>query len=294
MARDLLDSPTITLGNINNFSLDFKVTQDEFMVGLMGVKGLGKAVLNKIKKHYPSESGWLDYTEFMRDNFEFKMVSENDLKMLISLGMFDELQFCGKEFNRKSLVALTEVYYALSKMPKRDLKKVCVKLWDDEELKFFALISGRYIDKVLEAFDINTEDDYTETEIVNKELAHLGFRVTENIAKWQEVCGIVKDMGLPHISDFDDESDSHDHVWLTIRTVEMLKTKKGKPYANVRADDGSSFRVWHNKLQYCEDDLIPGKVLIVKLNADTFGRSISWDRGALVGEEKILKLQQEM
>ena len=134
------------------------------MVGLMGVKGLGKAVLNKIKKHYPGVSGWLDYTEFMRDNFEFKMISENDLKMLISLGMFDELQFCGKQFNRKTLVALTEVYYALSRMPKRDLKKVCIKLWDNEELKFFELISGRYIDEVLEAFDINIEDNYTETE----------------------------------------------------------------------------------------------------------------------------------
>ena len=74
----------------------------------------------------------------------------------------------------------------------------------------------------------------------------------------------------------------------------MLKTKKGKPYANVRADDGSSFRVWHNKLQYHTDDLIPGKVLIVKLNADTFGRSIAWDRGALVGEEKILELRQQL
>ena len=199
-----------------------------------------------------------------------------------------------KQFNRKALVALTEVYYALSRMPKRDLKKVCIKLWDNEELKFFELISGRYIDKVLEAFDINIEDDYTESEVINKELDHLGFRVTENIAKWEEMCGIVKDMGLTHISDYDDEAESHEHVWLTIRTVEMLKTKKGKPYANVRADDGSSFRVWHNKLQYCKNDLIPGQVLIVKLNADTFGRSISWDRGALVGEEKILELRQQL
>ena len=75
-------------------------------------------------------------------------------------------------------------------MPKRDLKKVCVKLWDNEDLKFFELISGSYIDKVIEAFDINVEDDFTETEVINKELEHLGFRVTENIAKWQEMCGI--------------------------------------------------------------------------------------------------------
>ena len=62
-------------GNINNFSLDFKVTKDEFMVGLLGVKGLGKTVLNKIKNGMPSGGGWLDYTEFLQDNFQHKIPS---------------------------------------------------------------------------------------------------------------------------------------------------------------------------------------------------------------------------
>ena len=74
----------------------------------------------------------------------------------------------------------------------------------------------------------------------------------------------------------------------------MLKTKKGKPYANVRAEDGSSFRVWHNKLQYCEEDLIPGKIIAVKLQSDNFGRSLSWDRNSLLSEDNLLKLQQEL
>jgi len=74
-----------------------------------------------------------------------------------------------------------------------------------------------------------------------------------------------------------------------VSTVEMLKTKKGKPYANVRADDGTGFRVWHNKLQYHQDDLIPGKVLIVKLSSDTFGRSIGWGKKTLIGEEEIIE-----
>ena len=90
----------------------------------------------------------------------------------------------------------------------------------------------------------------------------------------------------------DDDKDN-EHVWTTIRTVEFLTTKKGKPYANIRADDGSAFRVWHNSLKYHREDLIPGKIIAIKLTADTFGRSISWDRGSLLGEEKILSLLEQ-
>ena len=74
----------------------------------------------------------------------------------------------------------------------------------------------------------------------------------------------------------------------------MLTTKKGKPYANVRAEDGSSFRIWHNKLQYCEEDLVPGKIIAVKLTSDTFGRQLAWDRYSLLNEDNILKLQEEL
>tara|TARA_Y100000593_G_scaffold18687_3_gene37278 strand:+ start:507 stop:3854 length:3348 start_codon:yes stop_codon:yes gene_type:complete len=294
MARDLLDNPEVTLGNINNFSLDFKVTKDEFMVGLLGVKGLGKTVLNKIKNHMPSAGGWLDYTEFLQDNFQHKMISANDLKMLITLGLFDGLVFCGREYTRKALVDITDIYYNLFNLPKRDLKKVCEKVFDDDSLTFKDLVRSDRLESLIKVFNINTEEEYGEVEVITNELEYVGFRVTENRERWEHMTSVVKDMGLPHISDFDDDAESHDHVWLTVRTVEMLKTKKGKPYANVRADDGSSFRVWHNKLQYHTDDLIPGKVLIVKLNADTFGRSIAWDRGALVGEEKILELRQQL
>ena len=294
MARDLLDNPEITLGNINNFSLDFKVTKDEFMVGLLGVKGLGKTVLNKIKNHMPSAGGWLDYTEFLQDNFQHKMVSANDWKMLISLGLFDGLVFCGRDYTRKALVDITDIYYNLFNLPKRDLKKICEKVFDDDSLTLKDLIRSDRLESLIKVFNINTEEEYNEVEVITNELEYVGFRVTENRERWEQMTSVVKEMGVTHISDFDDDAESHDHVWLTVRTVEMLKTKKGKPYANVRADDGSSFRVWHNKLQYHTDDLIPGKVLIVKLNADTFGRSIAWDRGALVGEEKILELRQQL
>ena len=74
----------------------------------------------------------------------------------------------------------------------------------------------------------------------------------------------------------------------------MLKTKKGKPYANVRAEDGSSFRVWHNKLQYCAEELVPGKIVVVKLTSDNFGRSLACDRNSLLTEDNLLKLQQEL
>ena len=91
-----------------------------------------------------------------------------------------------------------------------------------------------------------------------------------------------------------EEEDDSPHFWTKISTVEMLKTKKGKPYANVRAEDGSSFRIWHNKLQYCEEDLIPGKIIAVKLQSDNFGRSLAWDRNSLLSEDNLLKLQEEL
>ena len=188
----------------------------------------------------------------------------------------------------------TPFYHIIYRIKKRDLKKICSKLFDDETITFHQLIRGDRLEKLMEVFEIDRNEEYGEVELINNELEHVGFRVTENRERWEQMTSMVKDMGVTHISDFDDDAESHEHVWLTIRTVEMLKTKKGKPYANVRADDGSSFRVWHNKLQYCNDDLIPGKVLIVKLNADTFGRSIAWDRGSLVGEEKILELRQQL
>ena len=52
--------------------------------------------------------------------------------------------------------------------------------------------------------------------------------------------------------------------------------------------------MWHNKLQYCEDELVPGKIVVVKLTSDNFGRSLSWDRNSLLTEDNLLKLQQEL
>ena len=105
---------------------------------------------------------------------------------------------------------------------------------------------------------------------------------------------VVSKLDLSHISEYDEDDENSPYFWTKISTVELLKTKKGKPYANVRAEDGSSFRVWHNKLQYCEDDLIPGKIIAVKLQSDNFGRSLAWDRNSLLSEDNLLKLQEEL
>lgn len=289
-ARSLLDDPEVTLGSINDFSLEFKVTNDQYFVGLLGVKGLGKSVLGKIKRHTPA-GGWLDFNEFLKDNLQYKMCSANDLKLLIDLGLFDDLQFCGQKFSRKSLNEITDIYYKLATMPKRDLKTITEKLFPDEEEKLTIndLISGKFLSPIVAAFDIDREDEYTEKEQIRIELEYVGFRVNEDRELHDKVVQLVEQAGVPHISNFDDSQDDHDAVYLTVSTVEMLKTKKGKPYANVRADDGTGFRVWHNKLQYHQDDLIPGKVLIVKLSSDTFGRSIGWGKKTLIGEEEIIE-----
>jgi len=293
MGRKLLDNPVVSLGDINTFSKQFSVTEESIKIGLKNIKGLGDSVLNKIEKNKPSGSGWIDFTEFFKDNLELKMIPHNGLKVLIQLGLFDGLQFCGKEYTRKALCEMMDVYNTFALQTKKNFKTLMVKLFDDEEIQFNDLISDKYIPALLDAFNVPAEE-YTEKELINFELEYVGFRVSENVERLKMMTEIVNHLEFQHISEYDEEEENPPHCWTKISTVEKLKTKKGKPYANVRAEDGSSFRVWHNKLQYCEDELVPGKIIVVKLKSDNFGRSLSWDRNSLLTEDNLLKLQQEL
>jgi DNA polymerase-3 subunit alpha len=294
MGRKLLDNPAVTLGNINDFSKDFSVTKDSIKIGLKNIKGLGDSVLNKMAKGSPGPGGWLDFTEFYKDNIELKMISHNALKVLIQLGLFDGLQFCGKEFSRRALCETIDVYNQLLIQTKKNFKKLMGSLFDDEDLEYENLFSSEYLPRLMDSFNINYDEEYTERELIDFELEYVGFRVTENMERIQRMTQVVNKLELQHISLYDEEEENAPHFWTKISTVEMLKTKKGKPYANVRAEDGSSFRIWHNKLQYCEDELVPGKIIAVKLTSDNFGRSLAWDRNSLLTEDNLLRLQEEL
>ena len=294
MGRKLLDNPTVSLGDINTFSKDFSVTKENIKIGLKNIKGLGDSVLNKIEKGRPSHSGWIDFTEFYRDNLELKMISHNAMQVLIQLGLFDGYQFCGMEFSRKALCDITDVYSQFFLQTKKNFKKLMEKLFDDEEIQFNDLVSSKYLPRILDAFNITRDAEYAEKDLINFELEYIGFRVSENAEQIEMMTKIVNNLEIKHISEYDEEEDDSPHFWTKISTVEILKTKKGKPYANVRAEDGSSFRIWNNKLQYCEEDLVPGKIIAVKLQSDNFGRSLTWDRNSLLSEDNLLKLQEEL
>ena len=294
MGRKLLDNPTVSLGDINTFSKDFSVTKENIKIGLKNIKGLGDSVLNKIEKGRPSHGGWIDFTEFYRDNLELKMISHNAMQVLIQLGLFDGYQFCGMEFSRKALCDITDVYSQFFLQTKKNFKKLMEKLFDDEEIQFNDLVSSKYLPRILDAFNITRDAEYAEKDLINFELKYIGFRVSENAEQIEVMTKIVNNLEIKHISEYDEEEDDSPHFWTKISTVEILKTKKGKPYANVRAEDGSSFRIWHNKLQYCEEDLVPGKIIAVKLQSDNFGRSLTWDRNSLLSEDNLLKLQEEL
>ena len=293
MGRKLLDNPTVSLGDINTFAKDFSVTKEDIKVGLKNIKGFGNNVLNKIESNRPI-GGWLDFTEFYVDNIELKMVPHNGLKTLIELGLFEGLSFCGRNFSRKAMCELVDVYNEFSIQTKKNFKSLMVKIFDDEEIVFNDLLSHKCIDRLLDVFHINSDNEYTEKEIVKIELDHVGFRVSENVERLEAMKKIVERLEIQHISEYNEDDENSPHFWTKISTVEMLKTKKGKPYANVRAEDGSSFRVWHNKLQYCEEDLVPGKIIAVKLTSDNFGRSLAWERASLLSEDNLLELQEEL
>ena len=293
MGRKLLDNPVVSLGDINTFSKDFFVTKEDIKVGLKNIKGFGNNVLNKIEKNLPT-GGWLDFTEFYKDNLELKMVPHNGTKILIELGLFDGLSFCGKDLSRKALCDIVDVYNEFSIQTKKNFKVLMVKIFDDEDIVFDDLVSYKYLEKLLDVFNINVEEEYTEKELIKMELDHVGFRVSENVERLEAMKKVVEHLEIQHISEYNEDDENSPHFWTKISTVEMLKTKKGKPYANVRAEDGSSFRVWHNKLQYCEEDLVPGKIIAVKLTSDNFGRSLAWDRQSLLSEDNLLELEEEL
>ena len=156
------------------------------------------------------------------------------------------------------------------------------------------MVSSKYLPRLLDAFNITRDAEYAEKDLINFELEYIGFRVSENAEQIEVMTKIVNNLEIKHISEYDDAEEDLSLFWTKISTVEMLTTKKGKPYANVRAEDGSSFRIWHNKLQYCQEDLVPGKIIAVKLTSDTFGRQLAWDRHSLLNEDNILKLQEEL
>jgi len=293
MGRRLLGDPVVSLGDINTFSKGFSVDKENITIGVKNIKGLGDSVLNKVEKNRPS-GGWLDFTEFYVDNMELKMIPHNAMQILIKLGLFDGLVFCGKKLSRKALCDITDVFSQFSLQTKKNFKELMVKIFDDEDIVFGDLIKYDKIEKLMDVFHVNAEEEYTEKELISFELEYIGFRVSENAERLEMMKQIVNNLEMQHISDYNEEDENPPHFWTKISTVEMLKTKKGKPYANVRAEDGSSFRVWHNKLQYCADDLIPGKIIAVKLQSDNFGRSLAWDRNSLLSEDNLLKLQEEL
>jgi len=295
MGRRLLDEPKVTLGTINNFSKNFKVTKEEIKVGLKNVKGLGDSVLNKLwNRGTDLFSGWETFTDFYVDNLERKMIPHNHMQTLIRLGMFEGMTFCNKEFTRKSLCDITDIYNVLFTTTKKKFKELMVKIFDDEELSFNDLFEESKIVSLMDSLNVDPAEEYKEKELINFELEYIGFRISENNERIQQITEVVNNLEIKHISEYDDDEEDLSLFWTKISTVEKLTTKKGKPYANVRAEDGSSFRVWHNKLQYCEEDLVPGKIIAVKLTSDTFGRQLAWDRYSLLNEDNILKLQEEL
>ena len=304
MARKLLGNPKVSLGNINNFTKDYSVKNNTITIGMRSVKGIGDAVIDKILKYRPA-GGWLTFQEFIEDNLSLKIVPfgarEEDkisgLQLLIQLGVFDDISIngSGQHYSRKTLCDIVTLLSKINDEKKKRQKEIMLKITGDENTKLHQLLGKVNIESLINLLDIDVEAEFEEIEMINTEVDYVGFRLNEDEGRQNTIIDCAKAMEISHIADFDDNNQEEGkHFWSVIRSVERLKTKKGKPYANVRLDDGTSFRVWHNKLHYIEDSLLPGRVIMIQLNADTFGRSLSFSKRSFMGEEDILNLYKEV
>ena len=92
----------------------------------------------------------------------------------------------------------------------------------------------------MDAFKVPTVE-YIEKELINFELEYVGFRVSENVERLKMMTELVNHLEFQHISEYDEEEENSPHFWTKISTVEKLKTKKGKPYANVSINRNSIY-----------------------------------------------------
>tara|TARA_R110000744_G_scaffold10686_3_gene33130 strand:- start:401 stop:1828 length:1428 start_codon:yes stop_codon:yes gene_type:complete len=297
MAKRLLDEPDVSLGDINKFVKDYKVVGDIITIGIKSVIGIGDSVIKKIENNRPM-GGWLTFDEFNEDNHYKKIVSHKNLQILIKLGMFDTIPIngSGMVLTRKALCDVAEIIGKVSVLSKKKLNDFLNKIYGTEitNKNLIEMLSAKHIVTLFDEFGITPEDEYTDDEIVGFEIDYLGFRLTEDIEKNKLLKGMTGEMGIEHISSIEDVEGELNHCWTIIQSIEKLKTKNGKPYANVRTDDGSSFRVWWNKLQYIDSYLVPGKLVVVKLNSDTFGRSLAHGRSSFMNEKEIINLYDKV
>jgi DNA polymerase-3 subunit alpha len=297
MAKKLLDKPTVSLGDINTFTKDYKVVGDTITIGVKSVNGIGDSVIKKIENNRPI-GGWLTFDEFIEDNVYKKMISYKNLQILVRLGMFDSIPVNGGsvELTRKALCDVVEILGKVTVLTKKKLNVFLERTFGAEvtDKNLLAILSAKNLVTLLDEFGITPEEEYTEDELIQYEIGYLGYRLGEDTEKNDMLKQMVSSMGIGHITDIPDEDGEHPHHWTIIQSIEKLKTKNGKPYANVRVDDGSSFRVWWNKLQYIDNDLVPGRLVVVKLNSDTFGRSLAHGRSTFMNDKEIINLYDEV
>ena len=297
MAKKLLNDPVISLGNINKFTKDYTVKGDTITIGAKTIIGIGDSVIKKIENNRPI-GGWLTFEDFNNDNHFKKMVSHNNLQILIRLGMFDSMPIneTGMVVTRKSLCDIVEIIAKISTLTKKKLDVFLDKIYGSSvtSKNVLELLKDKHLTPLLDKFSINVENEYDDTTLVNYEIEYLGFRLNEDIENNNMLKKMTDEMGITHISQMDDDDGEHNHHWIIIRSIEKLKTKNGKPYANVRVDDGSSFRVWHNKLVYIDTYLVPGTLVVVKLNSDTFGRSLAHGKNSFINGQEIVNLYDKV
>jgi DNA polymerase III alpha subunit len=297
MAKKLLDEPEISMGNINTFTKDYTVKGGTITIGAKSINGVGDSVIKRIETNRPT-GGWLTFSEFNEDNYYKKIISYKNLQILIQLGMFDSMPINGSgvTMSRKALCHLTEVLGKLSTLSKKKLNTYLDSLYDGEvtDKNVIDILDAKHITALIDEFSINADVEYEENELISFEIDYLGYRLSEDVEKNNMLKKMSDEMGITHISDLDEENEKVGHHWTIIRSIEKLKTKNGKPYANVRTDDGNSFRVWWNKLKYIDDYLVPGKLVVVQLNSDTFGRSLAHGRTSFMEEKEIIKLYDQV
>lgn len=273
-----------SLGNINKFNNKFVIDGNRLRFSTLIIKGIGKSIINKIKKYKPKD-GWATFQDFYVSNKALSLVSAKNTENLIRLGFFDEIPFNenGDTFTKRRLVDFHKMISAIDNMKKKAQKPFFEKIEIESSLELFNIETLQKVVKYIDCEEILDDKEYTLRDLANIESELLGFMVSGNDADFVQ---IMRENYIPSVSEFDPEECTY--VYGKIANIYEKKTKKNDIYYNIKLGDGDNFiyfNVWTNYLKHCEHMLINGNTIAVALKYDNYGYAIN-------NKEKIIMFDQ--
>jgi DNA polymerase III subunit alpha len=278
MSQAAVPGLEIEVGDINHMSDRFVIDDNKLRLASTTIKGIGNSVIKKVAKSKGAD--WESFQGFFLDNMATPIISDSNIRNMISIGFFDNMPFsesADRKLNRATFVGAFDLLVNVKSLNKTQKQKFFAEYKIERTDELFDL---NQLERVFTEIGVDLyQSEFSERDrsIVESEL--IGFSVSSNMSQFIEE---LKENGVDSVVDYESKET---YIHGTVVNIKEKKTKKGAPYLIVKiADDESniSFKVWANQLSKCRKMLINGNVIMVRLSNDSFGYTLTNDPNSML------------